>query len=288
MRFLLSSLLGCALLTGYLVDDPSRFSRAVDATGKFSSRMWNTAVYGRDITLTGNVILKKQSISDLLPHQESNLWWRLNLGRIESALRASPLVEKVEVAPCSIISLRCYEIALTERKASFIAVVRDESKAWIIGNDGAFIAPLTNKQFRAGALDVFGPDSDSLVLVRGLWGEKSSPDEVRARLVHIANAIATLKSGVKLKVEQLTLKDNGEVDVRFQSLGFPVSFDLASDDFADKTERLSRVLAEFNGDYSRIEGVDFTFKKMAVLKMKPEEAKPSAKGVDKSVTIKKS
>jgi len=280
MRTILCALLSCALATAYVVESPVRLEKIA---GRFSATFgkWQkTWLEERQLRVQGNSLLSESAIQNLLPYEKNNLWWKRHLPELKSSLLKSPLIESVELVSCSYLSINCYQIIVKERTPALIALVRDESKAWVVGEDGGFIAPLTNEQFRRGALDSFGPAGKKLLIVRGLWGPKSSSDEVHARVKRLLVASEALDIGAELPIELLTLKDNLELETQYATLPFPVTYDLASDtaeELREKAKRLRIILSEFEGRYQEVKKIDLAYNRLGIAEMVEHTPKSKAR-----------
>ena len=181
----------------------------------------------------------------------------------------SPLIAAAVVRPCSGLSLDCFVLTVEERQPAFIAVMADESRAWLVGQDGGFIAPLTHKQFQEGVLRVFGEKARRLVVVRGLWGAKSSPDEVKNRLQWVTQSLRALSEGSSLAIREVQLRESSEIRVLFDEAPFPVLFELSAEalpDLSEKGRQLKRLIAELGQQKGTVREVDFALKKMAVVR----------------------
>src|SRR5262249_12662247 len=148
----------------------------------------------------------------------------------------------------------------------------DGSSAWIVGDDGAFMSPISNQQYRDGALAVLGEDAARLVVVRGLWHATSSPDQVRARLLSVAAAAKIFREKCSLAIDNIELLDNLEMRVKFAKLPFGVLFDLSAsmDSLTKRVERFLILLEELSGRYHRVREIDMGLESLATVRFQDE------------------
>ncbi len=265
MRLLLCVLLSLALLVAYLMEDEA----CVTSWREQVIGVVTPLLYERELRIVGAMVLSRKQIESMLPFAYSNVWWRTHLEQVPQELLKSPLVSAAEVRPCAAVSVRCFELKMEERKPAFIAVMSDASKSWLVGQDGGFIAPLTYKQFQDGVLKVLGEDGKNLIVVRGLWDGQAAPDEVKARLSRLAEALKSLQLSSGFIIREVVLQDGTDIKVRFDNVSFPVVFELSAESLPElpqKGSQLKRVVLELGDSQAKVKEVDFALKKMAVVR----------------------
>ena len=264
MKTFLSFLLLFATGTWLVVDRPHFAAEAVRQVDSIVHRFF----FEKELRIQGIEVIQENAIRSALPLERSNLWWRLHLSALEAPVSSIPLIKETHISACSWISLGCFSIAVQERKAAFVALSKDEAKAWIIGEDGGFIAPITHEQFRMGVLDVFGDQSRDFVIVRGLWSERYSPDEIRSRILALSLAIKIFHEELIYDIDRITLGEGRDFEIQFRKLPFPVVFELDTTTLREASKRLRNLIGDLRGSFDSVDHIDLAFHSMGVMRLK--------------------
>lgn len=224
----------------------------------------------RELRFSGLNYLREADLLELLPREESNAWWRLHLMDIEGALVRHPWIRRAQVAPCEDLALRCFTIEVQERSPLFLAL--DGAQAWLVGDDGSFLAPLPAPEDAPSArvtLRLRNRTYDALPVVYGLVSEGSSPDAARMKTQYVVDALNRIESQVGRPISQLRLRPNGELEVRFEGLRLLAVFDRDTGDgerLVTQTRRLRALFEELEERIRLVQQVDLAFDKLAVVR----------------------
>lgn len=237
-----------------------------------------SALYDKEIKIAGNRVLAREEIAAALPREESIPWWHFNSSFIAAGLLKHPMLASAEVRRCGgALRLGCFEISVTERRPTFLTVV--DGRSWIVAEDGGFIGPLPDlgPADRERFLDGRG---SSLVLLDGVSLEGMSPDMARGRLLYLANALAVVRSEVKLAPRAIRLDLSGEMTMTFRNSGLSATFGFGGADLSslgEEARRLSMLLSKFGEKARLIRTIDLAFNKMAVVRLVPPPSKGKAR-----------
>jgi hypothetical protein len=312
MRFLLT--LFCALVTTTLLalDQPEK-ARAIAAKVGNTVHGWWT---DKEVWVSGTSLVARKDIDDVLPNQQSVLWWMVNGEQIESALRGNPLIAKADVQRCPNKWWGCFSIAIEEREPKFLLLVG--SKGWLVGGDGGILTPLPAQRAQAILRGESPPEfmGKLVPLVEGPAAEEESPDLVKNRLGLAKRAIEILSEELPASgrgtesgdiqevapfiVERLSFRQKHDMRVRFREWPFVVTFGIPQSEgweavLRDQCARLRRLLDELGDAAMRAKEIDLAFDSVAVVRpsvlskvpalpMEPVPVKDSGLGSKAGVT----
>ncbi len=237
------------------------------ASKDFERAMANTVErirFDKELRFQGLDLLERADLEALVPTERSNFWWEFNRGDVASSLREHALVSAVEVARCGTLEWGCFSVVVTERRPEF--VTEFGGKAWLVSADGAFMgrAPRSALDESNTPRAAFNP-----VLLKGLDFDRSSPDTLKARLDLIRTAIAEIEAGGGEEVRTARLIGASDLEVRFESRTFTVTFGLPDGDterLRDEVARYNRVLEELGEKHRLVRSIDLAFERVAVVK----------------------
>lgn len=219
----------------------------------------------KTITLSGISMLDSLDIETRLPVDKSVLWWHLHRQEIESELKRNPLIQAAEISRCRTLSFSCFRVHIAEREPAFIALVGN--KSWIVGSDGAFMAPLPETNVDRAMLRR-GKEEFRPAVVRGLLLEGASPDVVKARFDYIRQSIGSIEGITGRHIRSVDMQQNGEMRVLFEDLDILVTFDVATEQperLADEALRLKTLLERLQGKEKTIKAIDLAYHKLGVV-----------------------
>jgi cell division septal protein FtsQ len=272
MRFtslsLIASALVCATLAGvhYIADGGilAALPRAASHVGALTHH----ALYHREVRVVGATLLDHDHVRNEFALERSNFWIRTHLREAEATLLSNSLIAHATVEPCSLISLGCFSVTIQERRPAAIVLSQQEEKAWVVGEDGGFITPLTREEYRNGRHKVFEQEGEPLIVVRGVWGEQAAPDEVRARIVRVLQALRFFAEELSFSIAYITYTQANIIEVRFRELPFVAAFELDSETLRERANRFRKIVADLEGDYGKISRIDLGFSAMGVVRLK--------------------
>lgn len=240
-----------------------------------TSRWWQHAreslhhfLFSKRVTIKG--LDDEETIRHALPEDRSVAWWLLNRSSIGAELATLPRVSSAAVTSCTDEwSVRCFEVHITERKPTIVALVEDH--AWLVGHDGGFVKPLTNVRSFSD-VEAFVESSDKgLIGVDGVASLGGGLELIRGRLLYVTEVIQTIEGELGLKVRFITLEKNGEARVTFDGRPYAVLFGFAGSDrssIAREAGRYKQLLSRLNQRDDVIKEVDLAFQKVAVVRLK--------------------
>lgn len=226
--------------------------------------------YERDVRIVGLDLLKPETVRHLLPKGKSNIWWNNNRQLIAMDLMQHRLIAQATIENCKDRSLAqkfsCFDIKIRERQPKYIALM--EKGAWVLGEDGAFIVPLTDKRVAE-----FEQNKTDLKMIKGLKLDAArSPDLMRARFNYVRELIERVEGETGHHIDWLDLSSNGEVHFKFVDLNPEVVLPYMEDshlgpiELTDRLIKLKLILQDLAGRENQTQKIDLGFDRMAVVK----------------------
>jgi hypothetical protein len=257
MRIIYTLALLAVVALLHLFDNPDLYQSGFNKGSELVETFWNE----KKVKLEGLVVLRPGDIERLLPQSRSVLWWHLNEPEIQAQLMQNPWIQAVDVGSCDdglLSKWGCFVLTIGERKPVFSAIV--DGTQWIIDGDGSFVVPYGDQVARRYNM--------KLVSISGLASRVHSPDVVRGQLYSASKFMEVLQSTTKRAVISMTFDGQGDLEVNFQELPFPIIFGLGSDDgvpLAEQGKRCAALLEKVRGRYSEIEKIDLAFNRVGVV-----------------------
>lgn len=209
----------------------------------------------KQVNISGLNLLKPSQLALAEFSDKSLLWWFWNRDLIETKLLENTWLESARLESCGVFRPSCINLDLKERVPS--AVVSVNSSTWIVGRDGGFIRPISQK------LDV------ALPILEGFTDSAEFSGNLRARLKYALDALESIQATSKLKVLKLKLEGNGELKLHFDNVEPMVTFGLAGEDSESlerQARRLNVVLSSLGRTGSNAAEIDLAFNNLAVVK----------------------
>ncbi len=247
---------------------------AVPAYFYATSSKLHTALYQREIRVSGASIISEKSLKLDSFASNSSIWWRLNHSEIERQILADPIVATASVRPCTTFALGCFTVNITERTPNMIASINN--RYWVVGDDGGLLAslPLEKELFaRLDQLALAGKviDLKEAPRVTGLMPEGASEEVLKARYAYLKSAMPVIESLSDKRVGSVKFYENGELEVRFKEMDIPVVFGYAAGDLdivKKGAKRLRRILSELGTNTGNLEKIDLAMDKVVVVSTK--------------------
>ncbi|NLF24757.1 MAG: hypothetical protein GX589_03760 [Deltaproteobacteria bacterium] len=231
--------------------------------------------YGKQVSFEDLESRLASQLKPLLPWDRSVLWWSLREDEIASRLMEHPLVEGAQVERCEAFSWGCFVIKVSARRPAAIAAIGGET--WIVGQDGAFMAPLSSAITLKKLFGEDVPKLGRLPVIDGVMLEQGSLEVGRARLRYVLKALALIEEESGYQISRLAIKENGETVVSFRGYNMEAVFDVIKGQMRrlrQEARRFKQVMTEFAGREGALERVDLAFDKVAVIKLADEVVAP--------------
>jgi hypothetical protein len=262
MRALFLLLISVGVVAIHLVDDPpwiQRIERPI-INGLVD------IVFSKDVRVSASGPYEIEQLQKLLPKTRSNPWWLLNTEVIRAKLREDPRVASATVAPCPgspFFRWGCFDVNVIPKEPRYS--VEMDGTTWAVGDDGAFIAPLTNLP---------GVTSGELVRIDFSAQVARSPDIVRAMMGVARELLGVMERETGLKLTRIALGPDREAEMNFRELPFPVIVQVSgvgkvgAVSTAEQARRLQALLPQLAGRASEVEAIDLAFDRLGVVRLK--------------------
>lgn len=265
VRLLIFALLVVMLCGAVWLVFPREFRSLASNSWSYLASVWSH----KELRLYGMEVLREENLDLQDARGRSVAWWHMNLNSLRARLRQNSLVQDALLRRCPDRWWNCFEIEISERRPALLAFVGD--RLWMVGDDGGFIGPVSSKlleaEDRQAKLALLGNPA----LVRGLLTEGASPDLLKSRLYYVQKALRIIEEEAKLRVGEVTLRLNGELEIQPAGAGFTVVFGTADqnlDEVRQEAARLAEVLARIRESLAAVESIDLAFNKRAVVKFR--------------------
>lgn len=261
-------------LTGFL---------GTQISSNFKVRYYNL-LYQRDIRVLGDASADlefKESIYQLLPHNQSTLWWYANIPQIEARIRRHKLVMDAKLEPCLTEGIGCFELTISRRTPQFLAIAGQIGL--VLGDDGAVISTIEPDS------QVFLSLSGQLPVLAGFSQSDLSSDRISSSFMQLRRALHIIERESGLRVRAL-VQDSSDIKVFLATLAYPVIFDAASlsrstdIDWEAKLVQLTGRIRKLNDEIKQsampqqqIKALNLGLPSMAVISLKDIEVAGSAK-----------
>lgn len=246
-------------------------SEGLQELGQKIRQLVHEISYEREVSISGQELTAGIDLLTDALRSRSNLWWLISKSKIEAEMMHSPFVKQASVSTCGGYTWGCFEVVVTERQPLLLAAVG--SKTWVIAGDGAFMTPLdelfalvrTNNtpELKRKLVQI-----SKLPLIEGLVDAGGSTSISRSRFHYTNQALTIIQAESGMKIERLAIHKNGELSVKFRSLGFLVVFGYEESErsnLKEEAQRLKLLIGELALRLDEIRKVDLAFKKMAVI-----------------------
>lgn len=245
------------------------------------------ALYDKAVSINDLHLLERKDVQGLLPQDRSIFWWLLHGEQIEAALTSNPMISEARVETCGerwYQNWGCFRLKLKERMPEYATVSGE--KAWLIGENGTFLAPMSRRAFEQPGFQqemarLLGQSGGPMRILQGIFDKSGSPELAKGRVLFLQRAVKDIERGAALRVQSAELLPNQELSVRFAGFNFPVIFAAGENQnptVEEQAGRFKRLSAEFGPRISSVRKVDLAFNKIGVVEL-AERAKevPQAK-----------
>lgn len=256
----------------------------LNPAGEALRRAGRQIFYQRTVAFRGVDRLQESGLAALLPGNRSNLWWAFNPAEVEDALRRNPLIAEVNSKRCAWYTLRCFEISVTERDARMIAVEDDGDHAWVVGGDGAFIAPFLLSEHQPKPTREISGVPATPPVVRGVWSPIKASEEVSAKARLLIRGLDGFEAGAELPVSEVRLTAEGEVVAKVSSVRAPVviaALEASRHEFYDKGLRLKSLISQLGARLDEATAIDLAYSKLGVVRFPSPPVKTGTSGKSK-------
>ena len=234
-----------------------------------ASELGREAWFRKEISFSGLSRLNADELFSRLPLERSTVWWLLNSGSVAAALQQDRYVAGARVESCSRYVLPqwgCFKISVAEREPRFVALAGD--KAWVLGDDGSFIASASRAEDVMRAFETPGRAClHPPLVVRGLFGAEASPDLVRARFGYVDSAVRLIEKESGIRPRAVDVEADSELVVSFDGLPFKARLEYPDADqqrLAEQARRLKRLIGELGPQGGGVKEIDLAYNKIAV------------------------
>lgn len=225
-------------------------------------------LYRKTLFIEGQEIVTDAEIKAVLPTERTVPWWLFSRRKIRERLERLPYVAVARVSRCHSFSWSCFILKLEEHVPDFLALIDDQ--VWVVAADGSFIVPVSSRAevdriFSANARQIKGDP----LLVSGIFAHQASPEVVEARARYVRRAVSIIEEHSGFDVRAVSILDNAELTVDFDSLQPRARFDFGEvnlDRLADEAVRFRKVIDELGPRTASIREIDLAFNRLAVVK----------------------
>ncbi len=241
------------------------FPKEVDDVSWSIRKTIDRAVYRLDVEFLGLSRLRQEDLEVVLPVEKPFWWWLVSAPTIEKALVAQPLVKSATVSRCAWYSLKCFQIAITERQP--VTLVSLQSGWWLVGDDGGVIGPVSTE----------GRQRSVLPIVLGSDRFETTPQVLREKLLEVLELLNLLKGNTPRTV---TFSGDSEVLLGFESNHPEVLLELGVlPRVVEQLTRLAEVSAQLGERLRSVRRIDLAFQSQAVVTFQ-EPSKVGGSGTD--------
>ena len=226
----------------------------------------NKHFYIKKVSFEGLKLANEESLMSLLPLDASVVMWLTNEDEVLKNRLKHPLIKDANVSNCSFKSWNCFIVTVVEKDPAALVAIKDS--IWAVDDDGVFLSPLNEEQLKNRA---------NLPLIKKVDLTISSPDYIKGRTIYSLKALKILEKYGEKEVETISIKNNGEIIVKFKGMNLTAVFGASGESefeqLKDEALRFKTLMEHLKGKEVFIRKLDFAFDSQCVVKLTEEGEK---------------